>query len=171
MQPRPRKLSAFTLSTAMAFGAAAVLAIGLPTPVAAQQTSGQDAWQAGESVVQAHNKASQAKDAAGVAALYTRDAIMVTPDGPLVGQAAIEKYYAESFKVVTLGSAKLDQVVMAGDAVRLRTGTWAGVFQSPNGPIPVKGYWTTTDVLDGNTWKIRLEAGFPMTPPPSEPKK
>ena len=50
---------------------------------------------------------------------------------------------------------------MAGDAVRLRTGTWAGVFQSPNGPIPVKGYWTTTDVLDGNTWKIRLEAGFP----------
>jgi hypothetical protein len=100
MQPRPRKLSAFTLSTAMAFGAAAVLAIGLPTPVAAQQTSGRDAWQAGESVVQAHNKASQAKDAAGVAALYAGDAIMVTPDGPLVGRAAIEKYYAESFKVV-----------------------------------------------------------------------
>jgi hypothetical protein len=96
---------------------------------------------------------------------------MVTPDGPVAGRAAIEKYYAESFKVVALASAKLDQVVMAGDAARLRTGTWAGVVQSPNGPIPVKGYWTTTDVLDGNTWKIRLEAGFPMTPSPSEPKK
>jgi hypothetical protein len=149
MQPRPRKFSAFTPGIAMVFGAAAVLAIGLPMQVAAQQTSGQDAWKADESVVQAHNKASQAKDAAGVAALYAEDAV----------------------KVVTLGLAKLDQVVMAGDAVRLRTGTWAGVFQSPNGPIPVKGYWTTTDVLDGNTWKIRLKAGFPATPPPSEPKK
>jgi uncharacterized protein (TIGR02246 family) len=152
-------LSAFILITATASG------------VAAQLTSNQDAWQAGDSVVQAHNKASEAKDAPGVAALYAADAIMVTPDGPLVGRAAIEKYYAESFKVITLGSAKLDQVVMAGDAVRLRTGTWAGVFQSPNGPIPVKGYWTTTDVLDGNIWKIRMETGFPMTAPPSDSKK
>jgi len=152
-------LSAFILITATAFGAAA------------QQTSNQDAWQAGESVVQAHNKASQTKDAAGVAALYAGDAIMVTSDGRLVGRAAIEKFYAETFKVVTLGSAKLDQVVMLGDAVRLRTGTWGGVFQSPNGPMPVKGYWTTTDVLDGNTWNIRMETSVAVAPPPSESNK
>jgi uncharacterized protein (TIGR02246 family) len=139
MQPRPRKLSAFTLSPPWPSGQRQCWRSDFRRRWRHSRRQGRDAWQAGESVVQAHNKASQAKDAAGVAALYAGDAIMVTPDGPLVGRAAIEKYYAESFKVVTLGSAKLDQVVMAEDAVRLRTGTWAGVFQSPNGPIPVKG--------------------------------
>ena len=149
-----------------------VLAIGLALPAVAQQTSDRDARQAGESVVQAHNKATQARDAAGVAALYAENAIMVTPDGPLVGRAAIEKFFAEDFKVFTPEPAKLDQVIMVGDAVRLRTGTWGGVFQSPNGPMPVKGYWTTTDVLDGNTWKIRMETvSMTMPPPPSEPRK
>jgi hypothetical protein len=61
MQPRTCILTAVILTSAMGFGAAA-------------QTSDQDARRAGESVVQAHNKASQAKDAAGVAALYTADA-------------------------------------------------------------------------------------------------
>jgi hypothetical protein len=30
--------------------------------------------------------------------------------------------------------------------------------------VPVKGYWTTTDVRDGNAWLIRLEA-FNITTP------
>jgi uncharacterized protein (TIGR02246 family) len=165
MQMHTRLLSAFILSTAMAFGAA------VPRYSAAQQTSDQAARQAGDSVVQAHNKASQARDARGVAALYAGDAIMVTPDGQLVGRAAIEKFYAESFKAFNPEPAKLDQVVMIGDSMRLRTGTWGGVFQSPNGPVPVKGYWTTTDVREGNSWKIRMETALPMSPPPAEPKK
>jgi ketosteroid isomerase-like protein len=78
-----------------------VLAIGLAMPVAAQQTSDQDARQAGESVVEAHNKATQARDPAEVAALFTEDAILLTPDGPLFGRAAIEKFFAEGFKVFT----------------------------------------------------------------------
>jgi uncharacterized protein (TIGR02246 family) len=162
MQPRTRRLlSAFTLTTAVAFGAAA------------QQTSNQDAWQAGDSVVQAHNKAMQARDAAGVAALYSEDAIFLTPDGPLYGRAAIEKAVAGVLKVIiTSEPAKLDQVIMIGDALRLRTGSWSVTVQSPNGPMPVKGYWSTTDVHDGNSWKIRMETdNVTMPPPPAEPKK
>lgn len=148
-----------------------VLAIGLALPAVAQQTSDHDAWQAGESVVQAHNKASLAKDAAGVAALYTEDVIEVTPDGLVSGRAALEKFFADGFKVFTPEPAKLDRVIMVGEAMRLRTGTWSGVVQSPNGPMPAKGYWATTDVRDGNTWKIRMETYNMTLPPPSEDKK
>jgi ketosteroid isomerase-like protein len=58
-----------------------IVTMGLAMPAAAQQVSDRDAWQAGETVVQAFNKASQAKDAAGFAALYSEDATYVTPDG------------------------------------------------------------------------------------------
>ena len=152
----PRFLVAFILA----------LALGSAIPVAAQQTSSPDARQAAESVVLAHNKAMQAKDAAGVAALYAEDVIFITPDGPLLGRAAVEKAAAALLKVLTPDPAKLDQVVMIGDAVRLRTGTWSGVIQSPNGPLHVKGNWTTTDVRDGNTWKIRMETDNTTMPPP-----
>jgi hypothetical protein len=61
---------------------------------------------------------------------------------------------------------------MIGDAMRLRTGTWEGVMQSPNGPMPVRGYWSTTDVRSGNAWLIRMEAfNVTMPPPPAESKK
>jgi uncharacterized protein (TIGR02246 family) len=143
-----------------------ILAIGLAMPAAAQHVSDQDARQAGESVVQAFNKASQAKDAAGLAALYSEDATYITPDGPVFGRAAIQKLYEEDWKSVTEEPAKLDRVIMLGDTVRSRTGSWSGVFHSPGGPVHVKGYWTTTDVRDGDTWKIRLET-YNMTMPPA----
>ena len=95
-----------------------IVAIGLAMPAAAQHVSDQDARQAGESVVQAFNKASQAKDAAGLAALYSEDATYITPDGPIFGRAAIQKLYAEDFKSVTPEPAKLDRVIMIGDTVR-----------------------------------------------------
>jgi uncharacterized protein (TIGR02246 family) len=73
------------------------LAIGLATPAAAQQAPEQEARQAGESIVQAYNKAGQSKDAAGLAAVYTKDAILVMPEGPLIGREAIEKYFTGAF--------------------------------------------------------------------------
>jgi uncharacterized protein (TIGR02246 family) len=145
------------------------LAIGLATPAAAQQASEQDARQAAESVVQAYNKAYQTKDASALAALYTEGATFVTLNGPLVGRAAIEKYYTEGFKAFAAEPAKLDRVIMIGDAARLRIGRWSGVSQSANGPIRVDGYWTTADVQEGKTWKIRME--MDNVTMPSEPSK
>jgi hypothetical protein len=139
------------------FSVAAVVAIGLVMPAAAQHISDQDARQAGESVVQAFNKAALAT--------------YVTPDGPLFGRAAIQKQFAEDFKLITLEPAKLDRVAMIGDNVRLRDGSWSGVLQSPDGPVHVKGYWATTDLRDGSTWKIRMETMNITLPPPPEAGK
>lgn len=134
-----------------------VFAIGLAVPAAAQQASEQDARQSADGAVQAYNKAYQTKDAPALGALYTEGATFVTLNGPLVGRAAIEKYYAEGFEVFAPEPAKLDRVIVLGDTARLRIGQWSGVFQSPNGPMRVNGYWTTADVQEGNTWKIQME--------------
>jgi uncharacterized protein (TIGR02246 family) len=144
-----------------------VLAIGLAMPAAAQQVSDQEARQAAESFVESFLKAAQKKDAAGLATLYTEDAILILPEGPVSGRAAIERNRAEGFKVFSQETAKLDQVKVIGDGIRIRSGTWSGTLQSPNGPIPLKGNWATTDVRDGGIWKIRMEA-VNMTPPPSK---
>jgi uncharacterized protein (TIGR02246 family) len=144
------------------------LTMGLAMPAAAQHISDQDAWKAGDSVVQAHNRASQAKDAAGLAALYAEDATLVGPDGPVFGRAALQKQFTDELKSFTAEPAKLERVTMIGDTVRLRTGSWSGMFQSPGGgPVHVKGYWATTDVRDGETWKIRMETWNVTMPPPT----
>jgi uncharacterized protein (TIGR02246 family) len=111
-----------------------VLAISLTLPAAAEQISKQEAHQAGEAIVQAYNNAGQAKDAAGLAAVYTEDAILVMPEGPLVGRAAIQKYFTEAFKVFTLDSAKLDQVrTIANGQVMLRVGSFSGTVHGAGG--------------------------------------
>jgi uncharacterized protein (TIGR02246 family) len=141
-----------------------VLAMGLAVSVAAQQVSEQDAQQAGQSVLDAWNKTYQQKDAAGHAALFTEDAIRVTPHGLISGRASIENDAAEGFKVYTSDPSTLEQVKMIGNGVMLRAGTWSGTYNGPNGPVHVKGYWSDTDVRDGNTWKIRQET-YNVTPP------
>ena len=116
-----------------------VLVIGLAIPATAQQTSDQEAQQIGERLVQAYNKAGQGKDAAELAAAYTADAILVTPQGPLVGREAIEKYFTETFKAFSLKSAKLHTTkIIANGQVMLRTGSFSGTLQEPrNGSVPI----------------------------------
>ena len=150
----------------------AALVVGLATSAAAQQpATEQDVRQSAESMLQARNKAVLAKDAVAAAALFTDDAIVLGPGGPIVGRAAIEKAIADNFKVSTPNPSTLDQVIMVGDAVRLKTGSWSGTLQTPSGPVPRKGYWSSTDVRDGNTWKIRMETVTVTPPPPSSEAK
>ncbi|MGA9017019.1 MAG: nuclear transport factor 2 family protein [Acetobacteraceae bacterium] len=141
-----------------------VLAIGSAVSAAAQQVSEQDAQQAGRSVLDAWNKTFQQKDAAGHAALYTEDAVRVTPHGLISGRASIESDAAEGLKDYTPDPSALDQVKMIGNGVMLRAGTWSGTYHGPSGPVHLKGYWSDTDVRDGNTWKIRQET-YTVTPP------
>jgi uncharacterized protein (TIGR02246 family) len=140
------------------------LLAGLSTPVIAQDAvSAQETRQAAQAVVDAYNKAVKNKDAAALGTLYADDAFLVTPDGIIPGRAAIEKFSEDSFKVFD-EEAKLDRVEMLGKVVRVRSGTWAGIFHAQKGPVPMKGYWSTTDVLEGGKWKIRMET-FNATPP------
>src|ERR1700730_15738704 len=141
-----------------------VLAIGLAMPVAAQQISDQEARKVVESLVERFDNAMRTKDVAGSTAIFTEDAIRVTPDGPLVGRAAIEKDFAEGFKVYSHDASKGNQVMVVNGLI-FANGSWGGTLQGPNGPMQIKGYWGHTEVPDGGTWKMRFDA-FNMTPTP-----
>jgi len=120
---------------------------------------------------QKYHEAYTNSDAAAVAALYTWDAILVSPQGPVYGRDAIENWYADNFEqwhpknhVDTVDSLRL--IGTAGDAVWMN-GEWTRTIQSPNGgPIEVKGYWSSIYVREGDTWKIRFDT-FNVTPAPA----
>ncbi len=136
---------------------ASILVAAFAMPAAAQQLSEQEARTAVQSTIDVWVNAAQKKDAAAIAALYTEKSMRVTPDGILYGRAAIQKNLEEGLKVFGGISIKLDQVRVLGNAAIEATGTWAGILQSPNGPVPVNGYWGVTDVRDGDTWKADLD--------------
>ena len=141
------------------------LAVGLAASATAQQVSEQDAHQGGQSVLDAWNKTSLQKNAASQAALFTEDTIRVTPEGLISGRAAIERHATETFKVFTFEPSRLEQVKMIGSGVMLRAGTWSGTYNGSRGPVRLKGYWSDTDVRDGDTWKIQQET-YNVSPPP-----
>jgi len=151
---------------------AGFLLTALVVPAAAQQLSEQEARTAVQGLVDTWVKSAQNKDAAAIAALYTEKSIRVTPDGVLNGRAAIQKNLEEGLKVFSNISIKLEQVrVLSNDAIETQ-GTWSGVLQSPNGPVPVNGYWGATDIRDNGTWKADLDTYNMATPPaPQEAKK
>jgi hypothetical protein len=99
-----------------------VVALGLAGSAAAQQVSEQGAQQAGQSLLDAWNKTARQRDAAGQAALFTEDAVRVTPHGLMSGRAAIERDAAETFKVYTSDPSTLEQAQMIGNGVMLRAG-------------------------------------------------
>jgi uncharacterized protein (TIGR02246 family) len=148
-----------------------VLAVELAMPAAAQPISQQDADQAAKSVSELFSKALHAKDAARIAALYTEDTVRVGPYGVQIGRAEVEKSWTEGFKVYEPEFAKVDRVAVIGQDVVSSVNSWAGTFNSPNGPVPSRGYSTLTEVRDGGGWKISNET-WNLTPaPPPETKK
>jgi ketosteroid isomerase-like protein len=134
-----------------------VLIVGLVLPAAAQQMSDQDARLAGEDILRAYNKGLLDHDATGLAALYTEDAVIFTTNGPVSGRPAIEKALADTFKHYRPDPSKLERVVAVGNDAIMRGGSWSGTFQGVGAPVHLRGFWTTTDVREGGTWKIRME--------------
>jgi uncharacterized protein (TIGR02246 family) len=105
-------------------------------------------------------------DGAAIAALYTRDAVLITTEGPIIGRQAIQKYYIELYQG---WHSKNFIVKVDGDAPHLigtagnelwATGEWSDTGQGKNGePIPIKGHWSAIYVREGDDWKIRVDAG------------
>src|SRR5215469_7577 len=78
------------------------LAISFVLPTFAQQTNAPDS-QLRDQLVAFDKKFDEAfnnNDAAAVAALFTEDAVFVTDRGPIYGQKAIEKCFADWFQNV-----------------------------------------------------------------------
>ena len=122
---------------------------------------------------QKYHEAYTNNDAAALAALYTWDAIIVTPQGPVYGRDAIQNWYEDQFEQWHLKNhvSKVDPdsfrlIGTAGDAVWLK-GELRETFQDQKGSlIEVKSYWSNVRVREGDTWKIRLDT-FNVTPPPA----
>ena len=104
---------------------------------------------------------------AAVAAYYTRDAVMVTPVGPIIGREAIQKWYADMHEAPHPGKGNLTFKV-DGNAYHLigtagnelwGTGEWGDIGQGKNGePLRYKGYTAHILVREGDGWKIRVDA-------------
>jgi uncharacterized protein (TIGR02246 family) len=101
-------------------------------------------------------------DAAALAALYTEDAIKVTPLGPIRGRQAIEKWLAELFKTWHPKNfiTKIHSLGIIGTADNIaENGEYSLTLQGKNGePIPLKGYWSVILVREGEDWKLLVDA-------------
>src|SRR5271166_6486459 len=49
---------------------------------------------------EAYDRTFNNNDAAAIAAYYTRNAVLVTPEGPIMGREAIQKWYLDLFQRV-----------------------------------------------------------------------
>jgi DNA-binding winged helix-turn-helix (wHTH) protein len=112
---------------------------------------------AGLGILTAFNKANAERDARAISSLYAEDAISIRSDGPLSGRAAIERTYAQNYTHYSPYPSTLHDVTAIGDFMMLRAGDWSGTYHRQDGPIQLRGSWTTTDLRDGDTWKIRTE--------------
>jgi ketosteroid isomerase-like protein len=101
-------------------------------------------------------------DGAAIGALYTRDAIFVTTEGPITGRQTIQKWYTDLYQWWHPKDhiEKLDGPVhligTAGNEV-WATGEFSETGPGKNGEsIPIKGYWSCIYIRETDDWKIRM---------------
>jgi ketosteroid isomerase-like protein len=84
-----------------------------------------------------------------------------------LGRQAIEKQYGDIFQQLhpTNQIRTVDQVNAIGSDV-WNVGEWNCIVQSPDGPSPIKGYFASITVREGDAWKIRMLA-YNIAPPPA----
>jgi ketosteroid isomerase-like protein len=148
-------------------GALVGLAISFALPIYAQQKDLADP-QTTQKLLgtrKAYDEAAGNHDAAAIAALFTRDAVMVTPEGPIIGRQAIQKWYTDLYqrwhpknRIGKVDGNAPHLIGTAGNEL-WATGEWSETGQGKNGePLPVKGYWASIYVREGDDWKIRADA-------------
>jgi uncharacterized protein (TIGR02246 family) len=101
--------------------------------------------------------ALRADNAAGLAALFTEEAVCVTPHGVLIGREAIAEGLDHVFKdsCVTSQTFQIDQLHSLGNDA-WSVGQWWTTLQSLQGTTFLSGYWSAIFVQDGGTWKMRM---------------
>jgi uncharacterized protein (TIGR02246 family) len=153
-------------------GALLGLAIIFAVPTFAQQNDVADPQTTQKilALLKAWDEACIKHDPAGIAVCYTHDAVFVTPQGPLFGPEAIQKFYTDVFQQWhpkdsggTLDGNVFHLIGTAGNEA-WATGEWNETGQGKNGePVTIKGYWSNIYVREGDDWKIRVDT-WNMTP-------
>jgi uncharacterized protein (TIGR02246 family) len=105
-------------------------------------------------------------DAAGIAALYTKDGVQVSEIGVKSGRQEIEQTYQSLMKTFPQHNGQsIEQISPLGNDADIRIGQFHLSGEGPNGPIKLDGRYTAVDVREGGTWKIRLLTAVSVAPP------
>jgi uncharacterized protein (TIGR02246 family) len=143
------------------------LAISFAFPTYAQQKDLADPQTTQKilALLKAYNEGMNNNDGAAVAALFTRDAVFVTPNWPITGRQAIQKWYTDLWQwfhftnYITKADGNAVHLIGTAGNELWATGTWSETGQGKNGePIPMKGHWACIYVREGDDWKIRVDA-------------
>jgi uncharacterized protein (TIGR02246 family) len=144
------------------------LAISFALPAYAQQKDVADPQTTQKilAICKAYDEASNNYDGAAIAALYTRDGVFVSPQGPLTGRQAIQKWYTDLYQWwhfkkdhITKVDWNASHLIGTAGNELWATGEFSETGQGKNGePIPIKGYWANIYVREGDDWKIRVDA-------------
>jgi uncharacterized protein (TIGR02246 family) len=149
MGEQTMRLSWFVLaiSAALACAASAV----------AQQPEAHTRQQIEQMVVAIFTERYNKQDAAGIAAMFTKDAERVSKAGPAVGPQAIEEIFKAQFKAgYNHIDLTVDQVSPLGDDAAITFGEYRATGQGQSDPLKVEGRWSEVEVREGGQWKIRL---------------
>ena len=141
-----------------------VIAFALPTYAQQKDLADPQTTQKILALIEALNSAQNNNDRATIAALYTRDAVLVTTVGPIIGRQAIQKYYTELYQwwhpknlIIKVDGDAPHLIGTAGNEL-WATGEWIDTGQGKNGePLPIKGHWAHIYVREGDGWKIRVD--------------
>ena len=139
--------------------AAAVMLAWIAAPALGQQKPAESDQRVLDDLLKKYELAFNRQDAASLTAIYTEDAIRVTPQGVLRGRDAIRKDYEATFKAGGHDISLTTKAVLpAGDFI-WNAGEWTAKF----GDQPAHGFYTGTLTRDG---KIRFNM-YNVTPPPT----
>ena len=105
-------------------------------------------------------------DGKGLAALYTTEALRVTPSGQLItGRAAIEKDYltnlAGPFKGTKLALRPGRTQKLKADVALIE-----GTYEVTGGSMPITGRYLNTIVREGGQWRLASVVTVPATAAP-----
>jgi uncharacterized protein (TIGR02246 family) len=111
-------------------------------------------------------------DAAGVAALFTKDGVIISQssEGPVKSgtQAIVRRYEGFFQSGFTKMDTKVDQVAQLGDDVAIAWGEYEFIGGGKSGPTKIGGTWSATYVRDSGTWKCRLLNAIPKSETPAK---
>ena len=146
--------------------ALAGLTTGLTLPALAQQEEPPLAEQDYQKLVELGKKNDEAwskRDATGLASVYTKDALFVTPSGILSSRDAIEQRYEDDFKDSQVKGVRVTTVSRAveahavGNNMAWAVGEWTQTFTGPANLVKeVHGNSVVLAQRDGGAWKWRL---------------
>lgn len=103
------------------------------------------------------------KDAEAAAALFTEDAVLVTPDGNGLWSAGDREKvcrHVPAFAFYELSQPPRAPSTECIDNAVWSVGEWSGTLQSQTDPELAWGYWSTIYVREGNAWKMRMLSLF-----------